>query len=834
MKRFLIKAFVFVITFVCAILVISKIMNRDNNSTTREMAEASLPIVQMQVEDIMYNELHGMIGETDVTYQRDTFTVLGKDRKLDFQVQLYDTKLKKLGIEVRSCDGSRLIEQTEITDYEHIEDDLQVHTSVKDLIEPDIEYALIVILTDENDREIRYYTRMIWSESLYTAQKLAFVKQFHETTFHEEELSNIARYMESNSKGNNTTLHKVNIHSSLAQVGWGELEVEPIGKAVLNLKDIAGQTATIELQRKVSSGTGKDKNYYFVEELYRIRYTTDRVYLLEFERTMTQIPDVEGDIYGNNKIMLGIVSEETPLLESEDGNVVVFEAANRLCSYNITTNKLALLFSFYDEENSDNRSMYMDHGIEILDVDEGGNVQFAVYGYMNRGRHEGEVGIQLYAYDSDKNTIEESVYIPYEKTFDILDCEIQNLLYWNREGVLYLYLNNAVYAVNTVEKTVEILAVMENDDSVEISDNHQVAVWHQRDNLCLMNLNQQTKVTITNREDEKLYPLGFMGEDLIYGVAKKVDIALDSTGKYIVPMYKVNICDFEGNLLKEYEQENIYITDCEIVGNQITLNRILRMEDGDYKEIDAEHIMNNVVPEVGKNRLVVAAIDIYERIVQVEVRSVIDERSIQILTPKEVVFEGARSTSLKTEGQVKRYYVYDRHGVAGVYQNPATAFKAAYENAGTVMDTSGRTIWVKGNRVTRNQIMAIKEQAPAKDISDLVFCLDVILNYEGITVNTEKLLEEGETAITILQQYLEEKQVVDLTGCNLDTLLYFVNKDVPVLAILEDEEAVLIVGFNQYNIVILEPDTGKLVKKGINDSSKWFEENGNRFITYIE
>ena len=73
---------------------------------------------------------------------------------------------------------------------------------------------------------------------------------------------------------------------------------------------------------------------------------------------------------------------------------------------------------------------------------------------------------------------------------------------------------------------------------------------------------------------------------------------------------------------------------------------------------------------------------------------------------------------------------------------------------------------------------------------------------------------------------------MDLTGCNLDTILYFTNRDIPVVAILEDGEAVLIVGFNQYNIVILEPETGKLVKKGMNDSTQWFEKNGNRFLTY--
>jgi hypothetical protein len=129
--------------------------------------------------------------------------------------------------------------------------------------------------------------------------------------------------MESNSKGNNTTLHKVNIHSSMKQLGWGELDVRKVSEPTLELKDINPQTASVVLKTIVSTGAGKRKVYYFVEEIYRIRYTTDRVYLLDFDRTMTQIPDLKGNIYTNNKIYLGIVSEQTPLRESADGNIIV-------------------------------------------------------------------------------------------------------------------------------------------------------------------------------------------------------------------------------------------------------------------------------------------------------------------------------------------------------------------------------------------------------------------------------------------------------------------------------------------------------------------------------
>lgn len=832
MKKFLIKTVVFLASFLLTIILTEKIMNRDNNSMTKEMAPPTLPVITMEVSEVMFNELHGMLGETDVAYQRDTITVLGENRELNFVVNTYGNEIKNVGFEVRSCDGKRLIEKTEVTQLEKKGEAIYARTALKDLIERGEEYGLILVLTDAQDREIRYYTRIIWDTELYAPEKLQFVYDFHETSFKDDELGNLAKYMESNSSGNNKTLHEVNIHSSLSQVGWGDLEIKPAIEPVVDIKDIAGQTASLVLKGIVYSDNGEEKDYYFVKEFYRIRYTTDRVYLLDFERTMTQIPNVNGDIYANDKIYLGIVNEDVAMMESEDGNIVVFEVANSLCSYNLTTNKVARIFSFYDD-NTDVRSLYDQHRIKILDIDEGGNVAFVVYGYMNRGLHEGEVGIQLYTYDSSKNTIEESIYIPYQKSFSILESEIEKLLYLNRDGILYVYLNRSIYAVNTMEKTAEVLAVMENDDSVEISPNHKLAVWHYEGGLELMNLATQSRVQIKGATDERLYPIGFMGEDLVYGVAKKENVYKTPILGYDVFMSKICICNDKGNLLKEYSADGVYIVECEMSDNQITLKRIMQDEKGRLTEAADDYIVNNAEVRQGKNSVLVVAIDRYERVVQIDLRSDINVKNLQKLTPKEVVFEGARKTVLENGESDGLYYVYAQGGVEGIYKDAGRALQRAYEVSGSVMDETGKIVWIKGNRLVKNQIMAIKEQSVTDTKNSMAVCLETMLRFEGVTINAEEYLEKGDSPEEILRNNLLNAKVVDLTGCNLDTVLFFVNRDIPVLASLENGEAVLVVGFNQYNIVVMEPSTGKLYKKGMNDSTQWFEENGNQFITYF-
>lgn len=839
MKKTLLKSLVFVIVFVTSIMVIGKIMNKDHDNLTMEMAQATLPVVTMECDGIAYNQLHGYVQPMEIAFQRDSVTMLGQNRNSGIMIDLYGRELVKLSMQVRNVDGSRLIEDTVISDYVKDKERITAQIALKDLIEKDTEYSLTLILELENEQKVYYYSRIIWSEQMYAAEKLTFVKDFHEKLYNREAAKELTRYLETNSRlEDNKSFHKVNIHSSFKQITWGDLAVREVGDPVITLTAMAKETASLLVDYMVATGDGNEQTYYRVQEYFRVRYTTDRMYLLDYERTMTQIPDVE-EMYANDKILLGITDVNVPMMESEDGNIVVFEVAGMLCSYNVTTNKLAVIFSFYDTDNLDARTLYRQHAMKILDVDEGGNVCFGVYGYMNRGRHEGEVGIQIYSYDSALNTIEELLYIPYGKPFSVLQAQIEELFYLNREQILYLSLENTIYGIDYGEKTYHELVTITQDDSLQISDNHRIIVWQDGDNsyhssrLMVRNLNNEVQKVITVEADEAILPLGFMGEDIIYGIAREEDIVEESSGRIFFPMYKIGICNSEGELLKEYQQPDIFTTGCTITDNQITLERLARDENGSYKEITADHIMNNVEEETGKNTIVAADIDVYERYVQIKTKKAIDSKNIQILTPKEVVFEGGRELALEAAAETARYYVYGPYGVEAVYNSPGKAVNLAYDIAGVVVNDAGSCVWLRGNRSVRNQIMAIKAESVTEEKNSLVVCLDTMLKGEGIIRNCEYLLAKGETVLEILQENLPDAQVLDLSGCELDAVLYYVNQDIPVLALLENDEAVLITGFNQYNVVIMDPVRNFLGKMGMNDAAEWLAENGNHFVTYM-
>lgn len=840
MKKAIIKAAIVLSVFIIALITISNLMNQGNTDMTIEMAEATYPVVTVSYDGYRLNQMHGYAESMEVSQMRESITPLTSGRRIELEINTYGTVVSAIGFEVRSLDGGRLVENTQIEEFKQEGDLIAVSFGLKDLIDVNQEYMLVLLLTLGGGKEVRYYTRVISTEEYHVEEKLNYVDDFSRKTFDKEAAKTLTKYMESNADGDNSSFGKVNIHSSFKQVTWGDLEVKREGEPQITIKELAEQTGSFLLEYYVSVPEDKRKNYYRVKEFYRVRYTTDRMYLLDYERSMDQLFDASDEVYSNDKIMLGIVSGEIPLMESEGGDSLAFITGNRLYSYNITDNKMALLFGFYGEDNRDERTMYDDHGIKILNVDEGGNVTFLVYGYMNRGRHEGEVGISLYYYDGTVNTVEELVYIPSQKSQSLLIKEVEQLSYVNRNSILYLKWEDKIYGINVVSRTCQAVADHLAEGSYKVSDSNKMAVWEKGESvyagkeLVLMNLTTGKQKSIRPGEGEVISPIGFMGEDLIYGIARESDIMKDNAGNTIFPMYCVKIeNEMEGELMT-YQQSGVYVVEGKVSGNQIILSRVAKTEEGGYEAIRDDQIMNaETVPE-SKNIIETVITEKYEKITQIALKGTIEVSSLKHLTPREVLFEGGRSISFeKSEDQAERYYVYGKYGVESIHTDEGSAINQANEISGVVINEGGYYVWMKGNRRLSNQIMAIQEKTVTEAKNSLAVCLDSMLEYEGVVRNSEYMLGRGESVLAILRESLSEAQVLDLTGCTLDSVLYYVDQDIPVLVMLQDGAAVLLVGYNEKNTVVMNPETGTIYKVGMNDSKEWFEQNGNCFITYI-
>lgn len=374
-----------------------------------------------------------------------------------------------------------------------------------------------------------------------------------------------------------------------------------------------------------------------------------------------------------------------------------------------------------------------------------------------------------------------------------------------------------------------------------MSESNKMLVWQEgsdlyaASDLILMNLNTQKQTKIGAGADEYISVVGFMEEDLIYGLARKRDVRENRTGITTFPMYCLKIQSDDGSVLKTYQKDNVFVVESEISENQITLSRVVYDEESEsYVPTLDDQIMNTEEVRSGNNVLGFVVTETYETICQITVKDEIDAKGLKRLTPKEILFEGNRSVGELGDGPSEDFfYVYGKNGIENLYVNPGRAVDLAYRVAGVVVDDDGDYVWRRETRSTRNQIMAITEDEVTESEGSLAVCLNTILRYEGISRNTQTRLNQGDTVMDILAGDLQDYTILDLSGCSLDAVLYYVNKDIPVLATLEDGNAVLITGFNDLNIVVMDPVTGTLEKRGMNDSTEWLAENGNQFISYI-
>lgn len=839
MKRTLIRCAIVLVVFIATILVTSKIVNQDFSDMTTDIAAATYPVVSIEYNGIEINRMFGYAKEMELSYMRESITPLMSGRKLRLKIDTFSSIIEGIKYEVRTVDKSRLIESTPITEYEQQGRKIEATIALKDLIDSNVEYELIVIVTLEGGREIRYYTRVINPEEYHIADKLEYVSEFTTKTFNKTLAEDLKKYLEPNSKGDNTSFGHVDIHSNFSQVTWGDLNPLRVTDPIITVKELAQTTGSFLVDYYVSTSTDGKVDYYKVREYLRIRYSKDRMYLLDYERTMDQVFVDEKESYTESDILFGITSTNESMMESEDGNTIAFTTGGRLYTYNIVDNRVAYLYGYYDIFTEDVRNMYDAHNIKVMNVDEAGNVTFLVYGYMNRGTHEGECGAAAYYYDATLNSIEELAYIPSNHAPDLLMKEIEKLSFMNSKHELYFLEGSRLYKIKTDTKELEVIADDLSDQSYVISPNNHLVAWQEGNdildchNLILLNLETGLDRLVKTDQTRTIMPLSFIGEDLIYGLAKKSDITLDMAGNVVVPMYQLNIENEKDGILMQYAEDNVYIISTEVNQNQIVLHRVEKDDEGALVEIMDDQILNSKDSTVTKNNFATSEDELFKLMTSIHLYKDINPAAMKHLSPKQVINENTRQIDINDDTIDDRYVVYGRYGADSFFADESLAVSRAYEISGIVLSKEGRYIYRKTTRNAKNQIMAIKAAMASEKAGPVAVCLDTMLEYEGIVRNSQYMLNQGNTVLDILLSALTEYEVLDLTGCTLDMVLFYVNMDIPVLVMLDEESSVLLIGFNDKEVVLMDPTREEIYKVSIEDATNMFEENGNCFITYL-
>ncbi len=840
MKQLLIKIGVGVVSFAFFLVLFGKLLNKGTTDMTVEMTPATFPIITFLSGDETFNPTSGYLVRQNPALCKENITPLRENRSLAFHIKTYENVVDAIYLEVRTKDGSRLIEDTQIKNYETDGDGINVYTSLKDLLKDGEEYALTIRLVID-ERDVFYDTKVVPKEEVDVQTFLAFTHEFTDRTFGEkEEYSELKKYLESNSSGDNSDFGHVDIHSSLEQVAWGNLEASRETDIESRLIAAEKDSASLIQYYLVQIGSGEKAEHYRVKEYFRVSRGTDRMHLLEYERSMSRLVFEEDSIYFGDTLFLGIDDGTIQMMESPEGGKVAFVKDGVLFQADAKENRFARVYSYYDKSNYKDRPIIDLPDIRILTLDEEGTTSFAVYGYIPRGVHEGETGLLVYTFNQSKNTLEERAYIPYSGSPKMLKANIDNLIYLNAENYLFFFLDGGLYRMSLDDSEATLIAGNLSPKDFCISDDNTTAAWITEGGqtgakvIEFENLETMRHIQIKAESGEVIKPEGFMGVDLVYGVAKSEDVSVDAFGEVVFPMHSIRIQTEEGSVLKEYSQEGIYVTDCIFEDNLITLNRVRRTEEGAFKEIDSDSIVDNTPEHAMKNKLEEIVTENYETVYQITMTGEIEEKVLQRMQPKFTLFEEEQRVEIAESSIEDLFFSYVRGEISGMWEDEADAVREAFANNGFVLNGKADLIWEKKSLThTKNQIMAIKEATVPEDSTSLAVALETMMQFEGFSQDADPGLNSGNSPKEIMEKYMPDRIPLNLFGCPMDVVYYYLDQDIPVMVMMENGGGILLTGYNSGELVWMEPAKGTLHKVSKEESRKMFATNNNRYVTYV-
>lgn len=835
------KAIVFFILFILSVFFFGRTIPEISVYTTAStsMRHSTFPIIYLQTGEYTINALHGYSSQIGSEKVRESITPIDTKKKFTVKIQQNESKIKRLDYQLRDIANKKNIEENSLTAFDTKNNYRTATIKFSATLESSKEYGLQIILTTNLSKKIHFYTRIkYYADDFFLKQKLDFVKNFHNATFQKKTDFNIAPYLEANTNMN-TSLANVTINSSLDMITWKKLNPKKLTKPLPMIHEINIATAAVSQDYYVNMKTDVGLETYYVKEYYRIRYADHRIYLLAFNRTMEAFFDPSFVSMQKSEFKIGITNAtDIDIQSSESNKKITFVRNGNLYYYDLENNKFTTAFSFSDNSGDYLRDYYMQHNIKILKIDDNGNISFMLYGYMNGGDYEGRVGIILYEYDPKENKISERVYIPLTTTYQQLKEDIGNYSYFNDRDIFYFSFNDKVYAYNISSKKYEILTEHASKDHFSMLKQAGCFIWSKTeehssdriaDNIQILDLETSKYLSVKAKEKEGIIVLGTIDSNIVYGFVRKKDIFETSTGEIITPAYKLFISDCKGNILRDYKNPNRYVTGAVVDENVIHLER-MKKENGKFVSVSGDTIMNQKMTETKSVKLTTRVTQKLLTEYYLSLPAGFILKDIPEMTSTNQMLITENTTLHLSDEDVRnsvKYYIYANGGISASTTDIAKSIQLADEQMGTVMDSDSHIIWERGGKFLSKELSGISY--PNDGSSSLKACTQMLLQAAQITMTTSEL--KGNSTLSMLKRYIDLP--VNLTGCTVDEILYFVSSSKPVIAMTGNNSGVLIMSYTTTDVSWMDPATMKRYTMTIRSAEEYFKKFGYKFISYV-
>lgn len=809
MNKKLTHAGTLAVIFILAVLYFEYMTSRGSDDMTADIGNATLPRLYFSVEGYRLNPMNGYTRKMDISSMRDSITPV-TNNQLAMNMEAEERTIASVDYVVYTLDGETKLYENHLASAAE-----QMTLTFEEGILNQERMMLVTLHSDAGD--IYYYTRVVTPGDFNLASCLDYVYNFHENALAKNENTGVGAAIEPNDEGDNSTFSHVTIHSNYDHVTWGELAPQVTGEERWKILETNTAYTSVLLEYEVNCiGEENETDLYTVKEFFRVRMAEGIMYLLNYDRRMEQVFDGSRKVLDEKGLLLGIVPSDVPYMVNSEGSIAAFVQADELWSYDSEEGRLSLVFSFRDAENTDSRSKISDHNIRILSMDKKGNMTFAVSGYMNRGAHEGQVGIDIYYYDIEANSIEEKAFIPSNKAAAIAEEEFGKFAYYSvKRDYLYMMVGGTLYEVDVDKNWDEPVISDLKEGQYVMSENGQWAAYQtggsleSSEQVIVRDLNADEEYKIEAVEGESVIPLGFVGDDFVSGRAKQSETGVTISGEKVVPMYLVEIRNSENELIKSYDPGEYRVTGAEAGSGMITLYRAVKNEDV-YTGAEADYITSSEEKEESGVTLESYVSDLKKTQMRLTFADGMKEKKARVLKPKQMLHDNPALPEFDEDSTEHGYCVYGLGELQGIYKEAGEAVRNADSVSGVVIAPNGQYVWERGNRYLAYQITGQDE------------LLAYIQN--GLAAGTPPLEALNE---------LSGGKAVELSGCSAEQICYLINKGTPVISVRNGEAPLILTGYDENQMIYINTADGQILAMPKEQMDQIMMQEGNEYIGYL-
>lgn len=844
--RLIAKILILFMIFVGSIFVVNKIDNAGVEEVSVEMEQAELPIVYVRYKDSFINALHGYTGKVDTTYFRDTITPMDYGQTIELWSDQGNVNYGTYEYELRSQYQGDLIENGAVTELNQADGYDKITITFRTKLEELQEYVLVLKAMSGEDVGARYYTRVVVENDFHTEKLLEFVQNFNLALFDKAEAEKvISKSIEPNEEGNNEYLSEVDIHSSFDTITFADLNPSQLTKPIASIKEIDDSYAIIQLKYMISATENKIPENFYVTEDYRVRYVDEEnVYLLDYKRTQEALFTPDNVDLTSNHFKIGITKDSNYQYMANDKQTkVAFTQARQLWYYDYNGGTITNVYGFCQNDNfTDVRVTYDENNIKILNMSKDGDITFAVYGYMNRGVHEGKVGIAVYRFEANKDRTQEILFIENNKPYSILKEDMETLLYLNKDGEFYYFDNDSVVKVDTATKKSGIFIEDVLNEHLAVSDdNHLIGYPNEMlpentTQVTVLDLDTKKSWTLDAESGERLETIGFVEQDLILGRIREgdIEVALDKT--VTCPISTIDIINQKKKVVKTYGSTGVYVMEATAKDGVVYLERVRKI-NGVFEPTTQDFITYKEKENDDEIKVSYKYTDnAYNQLYMIFPKYIYVTNKPKLMITKQTVNEEDTTVKITFDHINKKFYAYGQGQYMTDYLNLNEAVRAAYENAGVVLDEHGVIVWRK---IAVKDYHTVADKIKIYTVADVQDTLSACIYMMGV-------YEEKNPDLSAMQQDLANdmpvedvilkytgRQGTDITGCDFENGLYYLCKDAPVITRFADGTYVLVTSYNGERIRYINPlETEDIVESREEFESK-VKDSGNVFISYV-